>query len=301
MEDLSCLGTVSIIDLDRDTATRLSQMVPNYQRNRRWSLVRTLANDMENGDWELSSDAITVVTEDGAWTELANGQHRVQARLLAKIPPEWPIPVLLLEREQQDALSFYKALDVGAKRTLGDLMKAEAVPDYNAMARLVRLCYVIDTQGGVSANTSAARTVSLSGLWHYYDGMDKELASSALKIGRRVNRRTVTGGSYCAALAYLGSRDYDRERTFEFLEAVMDENTETDSTAYLIRKAFLAWSAKARLVRVSAGVQWNTLLHAYHLWCMNERRSVLRAADPKADNLPVVTKEMLGAKLVVVS
>ena len=79
------------------------------QRNLRKSYVETLASEMTEGRWRLSSDAIVIING-----KLANGQHRLTAVSLSR--RQQPFIVMT-----SDDAELYKILDAGIKRKVSDV------------------------------------------------------------------------------------------------------------------------------------------------------------------------------------
>ena len=96
------------------------------QRNLRKSYVETLASEMTEGRWRLSSDAIVIING-----KLANGQHRLTAVSLSR--RQQPFIVMT-----SDDAELYKILDAGIKRTVSDVFSQVLnAKDITACASLV--------------------------------------------------------------------------------------------------------------------------------------------------------------------
>lgn len=104
---------VSVEKIGPDDAEAL--LARNYQGQRaiRDQTVKTYIDDMENGRWTLSNDAITVDVEG----RLINGQHRLSAVLRSGTTHEFLV-VRGLPTET------YDAMDTGKRRSLVDRLRA---------------------------------------------------------------------------------------------------------------------------------------------------------------------------------
>lgn len=91
-------------------------------------IVSKYADDMTNGAWELTGDAIRFA-EDG---RLLDGQHRLAACLRAQVPFV-SVVVYGLQSEVQDII------DTGKSRTAGDMLKLRGLVNANHTAATCRL------------------------------------------------------------------------------------------------------------------------------------------------------------------
>lgn len=105
--------------------------------------VEFYADTMKRGEWELNGETIKFA-KDGT---LLDGQHRLMAVVKANIPAPFVV-VRGLDKE------VFKTMDVGKKRTDGDILNVAGVRNGNLVAAIIRRVAVLrDTQRQVVGNT----------------------------------------------------------------------------------------------------------------------------------------------------
>lgn len=97
-------------------------------RSLRKQLVRTYANEMLAGRWRVTGEAI----QFGSDGRLLNGQHRLNAVVMADIP----VTLLVVTGIDPDA---QLVMDSGAKRTASDALGFIGVPNSSVVAAAARL------------------------------------------------------------------------------------------------------------------------------------------------------------------
>lgn len=117
----------------------LKKNTNNYRTIKR-SVIRSYAEDIKNGRWELNGEPI-VFGKNGI---LKNGQHRLAAIVLANKPAD-----ILVVRGVDDSISKY---DLGKKRTDTDILNAEG---FECDATLIAAAnIVVNRFSGVRSGTS---------------------------------------------------------------------------------------------------------------------------------------------------
>lgn len=117
-------AVVEIVKITPKQAEGLLTSQVKEQRPLRNSHVKSLAQDMTNGDFRLSADALVLIR--GA---LANGQHR----LWAVIESNTTQTFLMMTTDDEE---LYKVLDCGLRRTVGDAAHVSNGTSVAAMARM---------------------------------------------------------------------------------------------------------------------------------------------------------------------
>lgn len=125
--------TVTQLVIDAETA---AEYLSHNRSNRpvSESHVRRLANDMVEGRWRLSTDAIGFDTTD----RLVNGQHRLRALVLAAeqaVEAEVELPFLVATGLPEDS---YPVLDQGRLRGVAAVLHAEGIPHYTSTSVVAR-------------------------------------------------------------------------------------------------------------------------------------------------------------------
>lgn len=101
-------ATVEIVKITPKQAEELLSSQVKEQRHLRNNHVKNLAQDMKDGNFRLSADALVVIK--GA---LANGQHRLWAVIESGTTQQF----LMMDTDDDE---LYKVLDCGLKRSVGD-------------------------------------------------------------------------------------------------------------------------------------------------------------------------------------
>lgn len=111
-----------------------------HNRRVRERYVRELASKMQNGSWNFNGDSIKFDVEGN----LLDGQHR----LWASIESDLPFKVLVisgLPSETQDTM------DVGKKRTVGDVLELASIKNPRKIASVASLCMKYERRELVSS------------------------------------------------------------------------------------------------------------------------------------------------------
>lgn len=103
-------------------------------RTVRWNVVKGYARDMKNSKWQLSPEGISFY-EDGT---LANGQHRLNAVILANVPVDFFVIY--------DVPNDSKVIDVGIKRRASDILKFSGVDATNYVVATARFLFRLATK-----------------------------------------------------------------------------------------------------------------------------------------------------------
>lgn len=98
-----------------ETAREYLKFNTNNYRSINKFRVMSYASDMKNGKWQLNGEAIKF-DETG---KLIDGQHRLQAIVIANVPVE-----MLVIRGVEEGVNLY---DIGSTRSMGQIAKARGV------------------------------------------------------------------------------------------------------------------------------------------------------------------------------
>jgi hypothetical protein len=97
---------VDIVQITPKKAAEYLENLLDGQRSVRQQRVKSLTDDMRNGRFRLTCDAIVLVNG-----KLANGQHR----MWAVVESDTPQPFILMRTDDEE---LYKVIDCGATRSV---------------------------------------------------------------------------------------------------------------------------------------------------------------------------------------
>jgi hypothetical protein len=228
------------------------------------SLVRRYAEDMANGNWELSG-APVVFDEHGA---LIDGQHR----MLACIQADVPFTTVVVRGVAEQAKDV---LDTGKSRTLGDLLRWREEKNYNNLAATVRYCWRWCINGVAMSRPVPSNRQALAWLADHPDVRD------AVELGGEFHKR---GGlrvppSVVAAFAFRAS-SFDAEAVEDFYQLL---NTGAGHESGSGPLGFRNWVLNTvgqmpQGNRPANYVYLAYLIKAWNLWITGDTRALLRWA-----------------------
>ena len=175
----------------RVTPTMAAKWLENNKCNRpiRETHVRFLQGIMEAGEWDLNGHTIKRNSDGG----LVDGQHRLWACVNSgKSFETWVISHV--------PKKFYKSMDQGSVRTLGDALHGEGVKHYSNLASAIKYYWFINECG---AFVKAGRVPVATGMEIY--AQNPKLLESVRFMGHHVLWRVAPTGM-CAAIHYLAKK-----------------------------------------------------------------------------------------------
>jgi hypothetical protein len=221
------------VTISNEPAVRIITVTPTMaadwletrnQRNRNISPKRVAGYiaEIQRGDWRFNGDSIRFDVHGN----LLDGQHRLAAVAQAGVPLRFVLAVGL-PPEAQDTM------DLGAKRSIGNILQLRGVPDTNNMAAAAQLCW-----GYVNNTLSRGDTASRRGTPHQVASFVDEhletlhaaiLQASALKKMLPVRKST-------AAAAYWIIAQADPDNAARFWGPLLDgAGLVADSPILLLR------------------------------------------------------------------
>jgi hypothetical protein len=250
---------VAIEEIDAKQAQHYLSNLFAEQRPLRENNVLRLAMEMEQGNWRLSPDALLLIRG-----QLGNGQHRMQAVLLANKP----MPFLVMRTND---LELYKVLDCGITRTtwdvLGDMPYAKTVAAMGAL--ICRYDGLALTPGGNNRDRAAkiTRSYVLDYIALHRDALVHEASEvTSLNQTKRI-LSPVLGGAF---LHLANRKGNDQGLTFirnVYIGGAMD--AAYDLRERLVRNA----GTRAKLRREHV---FGLLIKAFGSFCNGTRPGVLR-------------------------
>lgn len=196
-------------EVTKITPALAKDWILNNVRNRhlREDLVRHYAGAIRRGEWTENGEAIKFDPDDN----LLDGQHRLMAVCLAGIPITslviWGVPATA-----QDTL------DIGAKRTLADVLELRKEPHPITLAAALSLLWQLE---GDHVDFSGKRQIRPSNQQALTLLAKHPNLRGSLKVGEAVRRRTPLHPSIAAALHYQFSQidETDAKDFFEKLQS----------------------------------------------------------------------------------
>jgi len=143
---------VETIQLTPEMAQGLLDLSKENQfknRNTHSTRIELLANEIRNGNWMDSNDAICI-DEEGV---LINGYHRCKAVVMADIP----IWVTIKRGMLRDT---FHSMDTGKKRSVSDVLQTRYVKHATTVARACRIIFIYEKVGIQCFATTADPLVS---------------------------------------------------------------------------------------------------------------------------------------------
>ena len=209
-------ATVSIVEVDPDTAKELLADILPEQRPVRHMAVERLAEEMKQGNWRLSSDCLVRIKG-----KLANGQHRLRAVILSGKTCLF----LLMDTNDED---LYKVIDCGSRRTVGDVIGGEYASDIASTARLSVLFELGCVSSGGVGRGAIKCTRSLC--VEYVQQHHAELLAHVVMAKKLNGKFRMLPTSLTAAVSYLAIQNgYNLSKVQQFIQNVFDGESKDDA------------------------------------------------------------------------
>ncbi len=194
-------ATVTIETVEPKKAQHYLATLLDSQRNLREGHVLRLATEIESGNWHLTSDALLLVKKkDGVWY-LANGQHRLQAAILA----DKPVQFLVLRTEDEEV---YKVLDAGLSRTTGDALQQMGISAGKEVAAVALMVLRYD-YGAITSfgnNRDKCNRITRSKVIDYIEEHHKALEKETAEVMALRAQKRILSTSIGAAFLHLANR-----------------------------------------------------------------------------------------------
>jgi hypothetical protein len=236
-------------------------------RNIRLKNVQTLAKDMKEGRWVLTTDGIGFDTEG----RLINGQHRLTACIEANIP------FICAVFRNMPTMSF-KATDNGLGRTASDAIKevTNASTVASSIKSLTRIRQGINFIGD-KATKNIGLSNSLSTEIYRSDeaGFNKatEIARSFINKNQYINafRPGLLAGLVYYLIYDLG---HDQEQVRGFFENILSLQTSKNETLELFRLRLISDAMSP--VKLTAQVKQNMLAKVWNAYIKGKTLKIIK-------------------------
>ena len=238
-------------------ARELLELVPDYQRHVRKSVVAKYAEDMATGRWNPNMDFVDnpiVVSEEGF---VLNGQHRLRAIVLADIPIYMPM--------QYGVKAYnYMYYDNSLKRSAGDQLH---VKNANVVAAIATMIIAAENgnrnmNGILSGKKTSVARVSRAEVIEYAEKHAvflQRCATNGERIRKGIGRLGATVGGFAS---YLISVYGDDDKLDAFC-VEMSRKESTDPMILAIRQQFMRGIMEKKIDKEK---RLGILLGGYEYW-----------------------------------
>jgi hypothetical protein len=260
MTQLNFKAQVSIEMIMPDQAVLFLDQKYEAQRNIRPSYVARLAEEMVSGNWRLSSDPLVFIGN-----QLANGQHRLSAMIIAKKS----LPFLIMRTDDK---KLFDIMDSGIIRTMGDLAKFHNIRYGNTVAAATKIVVAHQT-GKLTWSGGSMASISRSSQLDYMNKHSVELEREAAfvnSIAREKKYFPITQG---IALALESQEKGLIEKAHEFLEMTADVRPASEMPRKMRARLMDNATSKARLPR---SYIYGLMIKAFKLFADGKSISTLR-------------------------
>lgn len=219
------------------TPDKAKRYLSGNQNNRKLStsIVNQYSESIKRGEWKLNGESIKF-DNDG---KLIDGQHRLHAIIKANTG----IQMLVISGLNKEVFS---TIDAGKKRTAGDCLSIQGVPNYNGIASIIRIylkmktsdvnSFLVINRGGSNAINNAIKNITNTQVLDEYSHHAKEY-DEITKIARKLYGEmrllpiSLLGAYMSFLIINLGK---DKDKVFDFFtQMALGENIKSNAMAYL--------------------------------------------------------------------
>lgn len=193
-------------------------------RNTHNARIELLANEIKNGNWRDSNDAICV-DDSGV---LINGYHRCKAVVMADMPI-WVTMKRGMSRET------FHSMDTGKKRSVSDVLQTRYVKHSTTVARACRIIYLYEKVGIQCFATTADPLVSNNDVLRKYDE-NPLIVNSCDYVYKKSRLVRLMPPGFLAFTHYILTAKHPQETVENFFEGVNSgDNLENNNPIKLLR------------------------------------------------------------------
>lgn len=259
--------TSNIETITPDMAAQWLERSQFANRRLRTSHVKSLAQDIRDGRWQLNGETI-VFDRHG---NLLNGQHR----LWAIIEANRAAPSIIVRNVDQSA---FATIDSGLKRSGGDVLQASGLKNAVHLAAAVRLIHFVLVGNHDTLNRMAnAQTLELV---ERYDGIEE---ATSLVINSSPVRRIITASPLVAVLYF--ALKHNRDRAHEFLRGLATGEGLIKGDPRLTVRAFYLNHNLSR--KTKTYIQLALLIKAWNAFAQHKELHSLRLLSNESFPLPL--------------
>jgi len=193
-------------------------------RNTHNARIELLANEIKNGNWRDSNDAICV-DESGV---LINGYHRCKAVVMADMP-------IWITMKRGMSRETFHSMDTGKKRSVSDVLQTRYVKHSTTVARACRIIYLYEKVGIQCFATTADPLVSNNDVLRKYDE-NPLIVNSCDYIYKKSRLVRLMPPGFLAFTHYILTAKHPQETVENFFEGVNSgDNLENNNPIKLLR------------------------------------------------------------------
>ena len=193
-------------------------------RNTHSTRIELLANEIRNGNWMDSNDAICI-DEEGV---LINGYHRCKAVVMADIP----IWVTIKRGMLRDT---FHSMDTGKKRSVSDVLQTRYVKHATTVARACRIIFIYEKVGIQCFATTADPLVSNNDVLRKFDE-NPLIVNSCEYVYKKSRLVRLMPPGFLAFTHYTLSKKHLQPTVENFFEGVNSgDNLENNNPIKLLR------------------------------------------------------------------
>jgi len=252
----------------------LSTQAEFRNRNTHQTRIDLLANEISNGNWMDSNDAICT-DEEGV---LINGYHRCKAVIQANEG----IWVTMKRGMSRDA---FHAMDTGKKRSVGDVLKTKGVKNSTTVARACRLLYLYEKYGIQTFGEVFDPLVSNKDVLKVFDD-NPNMALSAKSIYKRQRLIRLMPPGFLAFSYYILSQkhfEYDVNQFFDGADS--GDNLPGNSPVKLLNKKLVDNAIGMGGYKLNKPSKYGIFTKAWNYYLEGKTLQVLRFSENSKETI----------------
>jgi hypothetical protein len=275
LEKPSMNGTGTTVKVETITPAKARKLLLEANTHNRKLVekrVIQLVLAMQSGDWMFNGDPIRI----GADGVLYDGQHRLAAIERANTPQQMVV-VRGLQTGTQETI------DVGAKRTIADMLKLRGEKDVNRLAAITRMVMLYKTTQTFRNPQITPTAQMVLGTLEQHPGIRDALGPIS-----PVLRNTRFASGSLGACYFLFSRVDMAEADVFYARLALGAELEETNPIYALRRIGIRSNQVG--TRISAHVQGALIIKAWNKWRAGEetRHLAWRAGGSIVEKFPLV-------------
>lgn len=233
--------------------------------------IATISNDIVEGNYVFNGESIKFSTTD----KLLDGQHRLEAIVMAGKPID-TLVIRGLDEVAQDTV------DVGAKRTLGNILALRGEHNVNTLAAGIRLSYYLTKYG--EPKTGPRTYPSNSELLRYFAANAGLRDVAPLASQAAHSSLHIPSGMACTLIYHM--RQIDSERAAMFWDQLLLNDAPKNSAIWALRETLTRDLSRPH--RMSTNHRVALTIKAWNAWLEDRKMDyiVWRASGPVAETFP---------------
>jgi len=246
-----------IIQMELITPERAAELLAENKDNRPFSVnnQKTFENDMRNGTWSLTDQAITISDED----TLINGQHRLKAIIATNIPQK----MFVSYRVPKGSFINYDRVKA---RNYSDALAIQNVKYYKIISEGINLFHARVTKKYWDMDSGSKKKEQLTNAEkdELYFNNKSIIDEAALISNQHYCKGQFSKSSIVAYIMYLIiAKKYDKDKVFSFFVQILEGH---NVTLYSISTArnYLAGMATDKIYKPEQFLY--VLIQAWHYY-----------------------------------